>query len=191
MINEITFGSHKSFLSSPPVTSPLFTTQCAGIIIGDSHWSGMARIRSYLTPSMQLDFSNYQPIALLKGNVLGQDKFLRKAQQQKVEQIKGQLPSDREAQKILLFADGLEVSKQSYHLYILCQTGIDNSASIAKFLISCNALQGCTACKGLDCLTTDGHNQFLSGLLAYNYSKWISERITNDANADSKPTIRR
>jgi hypothetical protein len=84
------------------------------------------------------------------------------------------LPKETDCERIIIFCNELFKDKADWTLWIICPDGKRSSASIARFI---DALQIGTIVNGLDCVSTDWHNLFLSGMLAGTYGRLFASSL--------------
>jgi hypothetical protein len=188
MITEIVFTSKDKFDAwhPPGITLPAFLfLNCPEVP------------KPLNGPFLRLEFDDADPYKLLNINerdlTNAKDKVSYKAKYEKIKQRYPKIATERDAEKIINYCDVLQQSETRWTLYITCPDGRKLSASVARFLAALK-LESITKITGTNCSGTEWHNLHLSGLLAYQYGKLFSMKLSegkvNDANADSGTTVR-
>lgn len=186
------YEKHKRYVEEKTVIRN-DSVRLAGInIISDDSITG--GLDSNIKPCLQLQFNLSDPLRALGMPPATNNAMAHQRHKKRFDELRKRtpgLPTDRAAEKIIVFCNELFKDTNPWELWIVCPDGRRSSASVARFL---QALNIEVPVEGLDCINTDWHNIYLSSLIGYNYGKMLKRNIIeakkNEPDATIKPTVR-
>lgn len=147
---------------------------------------------AYFKPILNLDFSTYDPLKELGIHVEERKRQTHHSRFNALRQRHPDLPTDKDCERIIIFINELFKDDAEWTIWICCPDGRRSSASIARFIEALGLSATPAYVVGLDAISTDWQNLYLSGILAYNYGLLFSQSLkraaADESHADSQPT---